>query len=100
MNANQLWKQYKKQGGTLPFKQWASESLPEQNFNATGSAFATEKPITDSLLNERDKLLRAAGYKDTLSNEYILGIPKNAVFITGIALAAIVVGFIIYKKSK
>jgi hypothetical protein len=100
MKANQLYKQYRATGGTLCFKEWANQILPPQNYNATGSAFATTKPITDSLLLERDKLLRAAGYKDALSDEYILGMPKNVVLIAGIAVAATVLGFIIYKKSN
>lgn len=98
VTANQLYKEYKKSGGTLSFKDWMNDQKKE--YKATGSGnIPMNKPLSDSINQTLDSLHRQAGYKDTLSEEYILGIPKNVVYMIGIVLTVSIAGYIIYQHK-
>lgn len=92
--ANQLWKEYRKKGGQLSFKQWIDlKNSASHNFTT-----APAKPITDTLQKEIDVLHRTAGFQDRLNKDYILGIPKTAFFMSlGIVAIGTAVYFV-YKK--
>ncbi len=84
LTANQLFKQYKEDGGTLNFSNWLSREKTKGIF-----------PLNQNLNEEVYMALN--GIKDTSKSDgRILGFPKSILFITG----AIIIGAIVYTQIK
>lgn len=98
--ANQLWKEYRKDGGTQSFKDWMNREKKKGFVNFDGNATVpVNKNLNDSLQSVLDKLHRNAGLKTEPENTYIFGIHKNILIGVGVVgLAAL--GFVIYKNRK
>jgi hypothetical protein len=98
--ANQLYKEYKSAGGTLPFGKWIDREKKKGFLNATGDVVVpVNKPLTDSIQKTLDQMHREAGYQDDVSKTYILGVNKNVWIGIGVA-AAVGIGYLIYVKTK
>lgn len=109
-SANQLYRQYKKQGGVLDFKDWAKvffmdiweKANRSLETDREGEFFNLAGPIpvdSGSLQTAVSGLQNAAGYQDQLQNKYILGIKSSYVVIGSIVLMA-GTGFLIYHLLK
>lgn len=98
--ANEEWRLYKKDGGELSFKEWLNDR--KKNYKATGSGeMPSNKPLSDSIRQTLDDLHRQAGFKDELSDEYVLGMPKNVVIIAAVIISVTIGAYLIYQhKSK
>jgi hypothetical protein len=99
MTANKVYKEYKKNGGTLSFAEWIQREKAKDflNWDARTSV-PVNKPLTDSISDVLNKIQRDAGYKEAPENKYILGIHRN--ILIGIGVVALVgVGYLVYKKS-
>lgn len=100
MGANQLYKKYKADGGTLGFKEWITREKKKRFVNFDGNAVIPEnKSLTDSLQKTLDSIHRKAGLKTDLENKYILGIHRGVWIGLGVALV-VTTGVIIYKKTR
>lgn len=100
MTANQLYREYKKSGGTLTFAAWLSREKKKQFVNATGDQVIPEnQPLKDSIAKTLDEMHRMAGYQDSLGSNYILGIHKYVWYGAG-AIAGVAVGYLVYQKLK
>ena len=98
--ANQMYKQYKANHGTLTFKEWVTREKKKGFLNATGdSTPPVNQPLNDSIASVVDQLHQEGGEQSTLNSDYILGIPKRTLIITGIVGVVLIVGVIIYKKK-
>jgi hypothetical protein len=99
-NANQLYKDYRKEGGTLNFAGWINREKKKGFLNATGDVqIPLNQPLSDSISRTLDSMHRQAGYQDSLSNEYVLGVNRNVWIGIGI-VAAVGIGYLIYQKTK
>jgi hypothetical protein len=86
LTANQLWRTYKDDGGTLKFKEWITREKAKKvfpldiNFNADGS-----DSLTSLKTNNMDKTT--------------LGFPNKTLFIVGgVVVAALVIHHFMKKK--
>lgn len=102
LSANQMWKRQRAAGiTTLDFCSWLEREKAKAFFNETGpSAVPQNKPLNDSIQNILDQLHVEAGLKTKAGTDYILGINKKGLIITGVAVSALIVGIIVYKKMK
>jgi hypothetical protein len=86
LTANQLFKNYKDQGGTLKFADWLTREKKKGVFPLNGS-------LNDSINNTITSL------KQKEMDKTILGFPVKTLYIVGAVLvAAVVVSKIIKKK--
>lgn len=100
MTANKMYKQYKKSGGTLVFKDWLDREKKKNFLNFEGqSTVPVNKPLTDSINQALDELHKESGLKTGLENKYIFGLNKNIWIAAGIA-TVIIVGVVVYNKTK
>jgi len=100
-NANQIyWKEYRKQGGTLSFKEWMDREKKKGFVNLDGATGVPEnRPLTDSIQKTLDAMHRGQGFQDQLGGKYVLGVHRTFWICLGVAAAA-TVGIIIYQKTK
>jgi hypothetical protein len=97
--ANKIYKEYKKGGGTLTFKEWIDREKKKGFVNFEGSSFApTNKPLTDSINATLENVHKQFGYQTKLENEYIFGLDRNLLIGAGV-LAVVIGGIIIYHKT-
>lgn len=88
LTANQLFKEYKDEGGTLNFSNWLSREKKKGIF-----------PINQNLNEEVYMALN--GLKDnTKSDGKILGFPKSVLIITGIVIVGAIVYSQVIKQKK
>lgn len=100
MTANQQYKKYRKEGGTLSFAEYMTRERAKGFLNMDGQYMPpVNKPLNDSIQDTLMKMRKSVGYKDAVENKYVLGIHKN-IWIGVIAVSAISIGYAIYKKSK
>ena len=86
MTANQLYKQYKDEGGTLNFSGWLNREKKKGVF-----------PINANLNEEVYMALN--GMDESEKSSTIMGFPKSTLFIVGaIIIGAVVVSQIMKKK--
>lgn len=101
-NANQLYKEYKRSGGSLSFAEWIDREKKKGFVNAigdSGNEIPVNKPLTDSIQKTLEQLHREAGYQDSLNKNYILGVNRNVMIGIGV-VAVIGISYLIYKKVK
>lgn len=98
MTANQQYRQYKKEGGQLSFREWIDREKKKEFLHLDGQgAVPVNKPLNDSIQQVLYNIHKSNGYQDSLTNEYILGIHKTV----WIGLGVVVVvggGLLIYKN--
>ncbi len=100
MTANQRYRQYKKDGGTLSFADYMNREKKKGFVNFDGQVDVPEnKPLSDSLTAVLNQMHQTAGYKTKADNKYILGLHRNVWIGTGIVAAA-VVAYVVYKNQK
>lgn len=96
--ANSLYREYKKDGGKLTFREWITrEKGVAKNF--TGATAPLNKPLTDSLDKTLAQIRGTNNLQTNLQNKYVLGIDKNLLIIAGVTLV-VVGGIIVYKKMS
>jgi hypothetical protein len=83
LTANQLFKMYKDEGGTLNFSSWLNREKTKGVF-----------PLNQNLNEEVYMALN--GLKDEKSDGRIFGFPKSVLIIVGV----VIVGAIVYSKIK
>jgi hypothetical protein len=83
LTANQLFKQYKDDGGTLNFSNWLSREKKKGIF-----------PLNQNLNEEVYMALNGIMDNSKKSDGRILGFPKSVLFITG----AVIIGAIVYTQ--
>ena len=87
LTANQLFKQYKNEGGTLGFSDWLTREKAKGVF-----------PINASLNKEISETIEEQKKKDM--NKTILGFPtKTLVFVGVIIVGAVVISQLIKKRQ-
>lgn len=100
MTANQLYRQYKKGGGTLSFAEFMSREKTKKFVNFDGQATVPEnKPLSDSINQVLDKIHQQSGLKTGIENKYILGIHRG-IWIGVAVLGTGLIVWSIYKHSK
>jgi hypothetical protein len=103
-SANQLYKDYKKQGGTASFADWLTEHKSKM-FNADGDQpaitkeFPVDRKLNDSTQQILNDIHQAGGLKNNLDNTTVFGIPKTAFYIAG-GLLVIAIGWKVYDTFK
>lgn len=100
-NANQLYREYKRNGGTLSFAEWIDREKKKGFMNAIDEVneIPANKPLIDSIQRTLDELHRAAGYQDKPNNKYILGVNRNVMIGIGV-VTVIGISYLIYKQVK
>ena len=83
LTANQLFKQYKEDGGTLNFSNWLSREKKKGVF-----------PLNQNLNEEVYMALNGIMENSKKSDGRILGFPKSVLIITGV----LIVGAIVYTQ--
>ena len=99
--ANQAYKKYKEQGGTLAFKDFLTREQ-HKIYAANGedsSVFLVKPALNDTVQTAINDMLKQGGLKDEESGKTVFGINKNIVIGAGLLVAGIVI-FIIVKKVK
>jgi hypothetical protein len=87
LTANQLFKIYRNEGGTLDFKAWLTREKKKGHFSADGE-------LSNEINAELSKL------KSTEVKKTVLGFPTDTLIILGVVIVgAIVVSQIMKKKS-
>lgn len=86
LTANQLYKQYKDEGGTLSFSAWL-------NREKTKGIFPLNEEISKDIVSTLDKIKK----KDM--NKTILGFPKTTLYIVGGVIVLAIVASQIMKKK-
>ena len=87
LTANQLFKQYKNEGGTLGFSDWLTREKAKGVF-----------PINAELNKEINETIEQGKNKEM--NKTILGFPKKTLLLVGgIIIGAIVISQLIKKKQ-
>ena len=87
-SANQLFKKYKQDGGSLNFSDWLNKQKSKGIF-----------PINENLDNEIKTTLNEINENDKNMNKTVLGFPVKTFYIVGgIIVAAIVINQILKKK--
>jgi hypothetical protein len=87
-SANQLFKKYKQDGGSLNFSDWLNKQKSKGIF-----------PINENLDNEIKTTLNEINENDKNMNKTVLGFPVKTLYIVGgIIVAAIVINQILKKK--
>lgn len=100
MTANQLYKAYKKDGGTLSFAEFMSREKTKKFVNFDGESTVPEnKPLSDSINQVLSKIHQQSGLKTDIENKYIFGIHRGVWIGAGIVGAGLI-AWSIYKHSK
>lgn len=100
MTANQKYRDYKKNGGTLVFKEWIDRERKKNFLNLDGTAdVPLNKPLTDSINAAIKDLHQDGGLQTDLENKYIFGINRNVLIVAGVVIL-VGTGFLIYKKMS
>lgn len=100
MTANQMYRKYKNEGGTLTFKQWVDREKKKNFMSFDGqSNVPVNKPMTDSINQVLDELHKEAGLKTGLENKYIFGVNRNIWIVAGV-VTVVVIGVVVYNKTK
>lgn len=86
LTANQLYKQYKDEGGTLSFSAWL-------NREKTKGIFPLNEEISNDIVSTLDKI------KQKDMNKTILGFPKTTLYIVGGVIVLAIVASQIMKKK-
>jgi len=87
-SANQLFKKYKQDGGSLNFSDWLNKQKSKGIF-----------PVNENLDNEIKTTLNEINENDKNMNKTVLGFPVKTFYIVGgIIVAAIVINQILKKK--
>ena len=87
-SANQLFKKYKQDGGSLNFSDWLNKQKSKGIF-----------PINENLDNEIQITINEINENDKKMNNTVLGFPVKTLYIVGgIIVAAIVINQILKKK--
>lgn len=87
-SANQLFKKYKQDGGSLNFSDWLNKQKSKGIF-----------PINENLDNEIKYTINEINENDKKMNNTVLGFPVKTLYIVGgIIVAAIVINQILKKK--
>lgn len=99
-SANQVYKEYKQDGGTLTFKAWLSREKAKGFINANGgSAAPVNTELNGDIASAVAQLDAEGGAQNTLTSKYIFGINSQVLLWVGIGLVVAVAGVIIYKKK-
>jgi hypothetical protein len=86
LTANQLWKSYRDEGGTLTFKEWLNREKTKGVFPLDANLNAE---VNDTLTN----------LKSTKMDKTTLGFPnKTLLIVGGVIVAAVIVRQIMKKK--
>lgn len=88
LTANQLYKIYKEEGGTLNFTQWLTREK-------TKGSFALDSQANEEIKQEVLTIRKKEDMKDT-----ILGFPTKTLLITAGVIVAVVVITKLVKKSQ
>lgn len=100
MTANQKYKKYKKDGGTLSFAEYIDREKKKGFINFDGQTSIPEnKPLSDSISASLQKMHLAAGLKTQAENKYILGLHRNVWIGVGVVGVA-AIAFVVYKNHK
>lgn len=86
LTANQLYKQYKDEGGTLSFSSWLDREK-------TKGIFPLNEEISNDIVSTLDKIKK----KDM--NRTILGFPKTTLYIVGGVIVLAIIASQIMKKK-
>lgn len=87
LTANQLFKIYKEEGGTLNFSEWLTREKTKGVF-----------PLNGSLNEEVQKTIKKVKKQDM--DKTVLGFPvKTLVIVGGVIVAAIIISKMMKKKS-
>ena len=84
LTANQLYKQYKDDGGKLTFSEWLNREKAK-------GVYPLNSTISNDIIASIEKLK-----KEEKMNKTILGFPVSVLVITGL----IIVGAVVYTKYK
>ena len=100
-NANQLFKAYRKAGGSLSFKAWI-EREKEKQFSADGDSEAKAQPfiLNDTLAREIAAMQKqgAGTVKTSLNKHYAFGLPTWIWWTAGGAVATVAIVYLVKKK--
>lgn len=97
-NANQLFKSYRKAGGTLSFKAWI-EREKEKSLSADGNSdHKTPFILNDTLAKEISAMRTAGSVKTGLNKHYAFGIPTWVWLTAGGAAATVAIVYLVKKK--
>lgn len=100
-SANTIYKDYRRNGGTLSFKKWVNREKAKGFLSFDNSqSIPVNKPLNDSIQKTLNQLNVTAGYKTDLENKYIFGVHRNVWWGIGIGTAVIITAVIIYKQKK
>ena len=86
LTANQLYKQYKDEGGTLSFSAWL-------NREKTKGIFPLNEEISKDIISELDKI------KKNDMSKTIFGFPKTTLYIVGGLIVLAIVASQLMKKK-
>jgi hypothetical protein len=86
LTANQLYKQYKDEGGTLSFSSWL-------NREKTKGIFPLNEEISKEIVLELDKI------KKNDMNKTVLGFPKTTLYIVGGVIVLAIIASQLMKKK-
>lgn len=99
--ANGTYKEYRKKGGTLGFKDWIQREKTKGFLNADGTATVpSNAPLTDSVASAIAELHIAGGEQTGLDNKYIFGINRNVLIVAGLVAVGTAAYFIIKHKMQ
>lgn len=87
LTANQLYKIYKSEGGTLNFSEWLTREKTKGVF-----------PLNDNLNSEVQKIITKEKKKDM--NKTVLGFPVRTLVIVGVVIVGAIVVSRMMKKSQ
>jgi hypothetical protein len=95
-----MYRDYKKSGGTLSFKEYIDREKTKGfvNFNGTVNV-PVNKNLTDSVQDVLNRIHADGGLKTNADNKYIFGINRN-VWIGAGVVSAVVIAIVIYKNHK
>lgn len=100
MTANEAYREYKNDGGTLSFAEWIDREKKKSFLNFDGTvSVPVNKPLTDSINKTLEEIRRQGGLKTGLENKYIFGVHKNVWIGIGV-VAVVATAIIVIRKSK
>lgn len=97
-----MWKEQKKGGQTtLSFAGWLQQQKDRNWMGFDGTqAIPIDQAIDQEVQSGINNLNATGGLQTTLNSQYYLGINKQYLIWTGVAVGVAVVGIIIYKKTR
>lgn len=100
MTANEQYRKYKSQGGTLNFSKWITTQKKRGFLSMDGSvSIPDNKPLSDSIQQTLSNMHSEDGVKTSVDKNYVFGINKNVWIGIGLITLAIT-GYVVYKRYK